>query len=122
MTQFYKPETHLFDYHELAADSIKQALSDASISFDQVQQAYCGYVYGDSTSGQRAVYSVGQTGIPIFNVTNNGCTGSSAVYLAHQAVRAGATDCALALGFEKMFPAGLRYQYFVDRTSPLHHF
>ena len=51
-----------------------------------VQQAYVGYVYGDSTSGQPAVYGVGLTGIPVFNVNNNCSTGSSALLLARQAV------------------------------------
>ncbi|MDT7754670.1 MAG: hypothetical protein QOH27_568, partial [Mycobacterium sp.] len=41
------------------------ALADAGIDYRQVQHAYVGYVYGDSTSGQAALYGVGQTGIPI---------------------------------------------------------
>lgn len=61
-----------------------------------------GYVYGDSTSGQRALYEVGMTGIPIFNVNNNCSTGSSALYLAKQIVESGQADCVLVLGFEKM--------------------
>lgn len=77
------------DYHELAAEAMKSALEDAKLRFDQIDQVYCGYVYGDSTSGQWAVYTLGNTGIPIFNITNNGCTGSTAVYLAKTAIAAG---------------------------------
>jgi acetyl-CoA acetyltransferase len=66
-----------------------------------------GYVYGDSTSGQRAIYSVGMTGIPVVNVNNNCSTGSSALYLAHNAVKSGMASCAMALGFEKMFTGSL---------------
>src|SRR5580658_5296551 len=63
-------------------------------------QAYAGYVYGDSTSGQNALYRVGMTGIPVINVNNNCSTGSSALFLARQAVASGSADCVLALGFE----------------------
>ncbi|MCB1975288.1 MAG: lipid-transfer protein, partial [Burkholderiaceae bacterium] len=75
--------------------------------YDQVQQAYVGYVYGDSTSGQRALYEVGMTGIPVVNVNNNCSTGSTALFLARQAVASGAADCVLALGFEHMNPGAL---------------
>ena len=60
------------------------------------------YRTGDSTCGQRALYQSGMTGIPIYNVNNNCATGSSALHLAYQFVRGGSSDCALALGFEKM--------------------
>ena len=82
-----------------------------------VQQAYVGYVYGDSTCGQRALYDVGMTGIPVFNVNNNCSTGSTALFLARQAVEGGAADCVLALGFEQMKPGALG-AVFTDRPSP----
>jgi hypothetical protein len=41
------------------------ALADAGVGYERVQQAYVGYVYGDSTCGQRALYEVGLTGVPI---------------------------------------------------------
>ena len=53
------------------------------------------------------------TGIPIVNVNNNCSTGSTALYLAAQAIRGGLADCALALGFEKMQPGSLG----VDATT-----
>ena len=83
-----------------------------------MQAAYAGYVYGDSVCGQRAIYTVGMTGIPVINVNNNCSTGSSALYLAANAVRSGMFDCALALGFEKMFTGSLQ-TFFNDRTLPL---
>lgn len=61
------------------------------------------------------------TGIPIVNVNNNCSTGSTALYLAHQAVQAGQAECALALGFEKMFTGSLK-TFFDDRTNPLDKF
>lgn len=77
--------------------------------------AAVGYVYGDSTCGQRAVYEVGMTGIPIYNVNNNCSTGSSALHLAQQFITGGLYDCALALGFEKMEKGSLTLK-FPDRT------
>ena len=85
-------------------------------SYDMVQQAYVGYVYGDSTCGQRALYQVGMTGIPIVNVNNNCSTGSTALFLARQAIECGAADCVLALGFEQMQPGALG-AVFTDRPS-----
>lgn len=49
------------------------------------------------------MYQLGMTQIPIVNVNNNCSTGSSAIYLARQAIEGGLYDCAMALGFEKMF-------------------
>ncbi|MDN5939892.1 MAG: lipid-transfer protein, partial [Salinisphaera sp.] len=80
--------------------------------------AYAGYVYGDSTSGQAALYRAGMTGIPVVNVNNNCSSGSSALFLARQAVASGMVDCALALGFEQMTPGALAQSY-TDRPSPL---
>src|SRR3546814_7796826 len=85
--------------------------SDVCSSDLAVQQAYAGYVYGDSTSGQKALYRVGMTGIPVINVNNNCSTGSTALFLARQAVESGAADCVLALGFEQMKPGALGSVY-----------
>jgi sterol carrier protein 2 len=57
------------------------------------------------------------TGIPIYNSNNNGCTGSSALYLAKQLVDAGQSDCVMALGFEKMERGTLGMKYY-DRAHP----
>ncbi len=73
-----------------------------SVPYDDVEQAYAGYVYGDSTCGQRAVYEVGLTGIPVFNVNNNCSTGSTALMLGKQAIEGGLAECVLVVGFEKM--------------------
>ena len=104
MIPFTKPGANE-PYPQMAAKATRAALTDAGIGYELVQQAYVGYVYGDSTAGQRAVYEVGMTGIPIVNVNNNCSTGSTALFLARQAVASGAADCVLALGFEQMGPA-----------------
>lgn len=120
MIPFTKPGINL-PYPEMAATATRAALENAGISYDSVQQAYAGYVYGDSTAGQRALYEVGMTGIPIVNVNNNCSTGSSALFLARQAVESGVVDCVLALGFEQMQPGAIA-EMFPDRPSPFQRF
>ncbi len=118
MTKFEKPGSRDWDYPEMAREAGSKALADAGVEYAGVQQAYVGYVYGESTSGQRAVYELGLTGIPVVNVNNNCSTGSTALYLAAQAIRGGLVDCVLALGFEKMQKGSLASTY-DDREQPL---
>jgi acetyl-CoA acetyltransferase len=106
MTPFAKPGKSA-DYQEMGANAARAALSDAGILYTDVEQAYAGYVYGDSTSGQATLYHLGLTGIPVVNVNNNCSTGSSALWLARQAVESGIAECVLALGFEQMRPGAL---------------
>jgi acetyl-CoA acetyltransferase len=120
MIPFTKPGANE-PYPQMAAKAARAALADAGIGYDEVQQAYIGYVYGDSTAGQCAVYEVGMTGIPVINVNNNCSTGSTALFLARQAVASGAADCVLALGFEHMSPGALG-SVFTDRPSPFERF
>lgn len=115
MIPFAKPGASL-PYYEMGAQAARLALADARIDYGLVQQAYTGYVYGDSTCGQRALYEVGLTGIPIINVNNNCSTGSTALFLARQAVTSGAVDCALAVGFEQMRPGPI-VEHWTDRPS-----
>src|ERR1700752_2825738 len=93
MTKFHKPGP--MGYPELSQEAGEQALKDAGVAFDQIEQAFVGYVYGESTCGQRAVYQLGLTGIPVYNVNNNCSTGSTALHLAYQAVASGMSDCVL---------------------------
>ncbi len=118
MTKFEKPGSKSWDYPEMAKEAGEKALKDAGIPYDQVEQAAVGYCYGDSTCGQRAVYQLGLTGIPVYNVNNNCSTGSTALYMAKQFVEGGLADCVLALGFEKMEKGSLGAK-FTDRTNPL---
>ena len=118
MTKFEKPGAREWDYPDMAREAGGRALEDAGIEYRLVEQAYVGYVYGESTSGQRAVYELGLTGIPIVNVNNNCSTGSTALFLATQAVRSGQVDCTLALGFEKMQAGSLGSTY-DDREQPM---
>ena len=107
MTRFIRCET---DAKELAQAATRDALADASIAYDDIEQAFCGYVNGMSTLGQQSLYGVGMTGIPVYNVNNNCSTGSTALYLAYTAIRTGQNDAVLALGFEKMQKGPLEKQ------------
>jgi acetyl-CoA acetyltransferase len=120
MIPFTKPGANE-PYPQMAAKATRQALADAGIGYELVQQAYVGYVYGDSTSGQRSLYEVGMSGIPVVNVNNNCSTGSTALFLARQAVAHGAAECVLALGFEHMSPGALG-AVFKDRPSAFERF
>ncbi|XP_071478905.1 sterol carrier protein 2-like [Diadema antillarum] len=121
MTKFFKPGKADGDYYELATQAGNAALKDAGLSFGAVEQAVCGYVYGDTTSGQRAIYELGMTGIPIYNVNNACATGSTALFLAKQLIEGGRANCVLALGFEKMQRGSLSSTY-TDRSNPMEKF
>ncbi|MDR3470549.1 MAG: lipid-transfer protein [Devosia sp.] len=104
-------------YDDMGAEAIRLALADAGLGYDVVEQAYAGYVFGASCAGQRTVYKAGMTGIPVINVNNNCSTGSTALFLARQAVESGAVECALAVGFEQMNPGAIA-SVFTDRVNP----
>ena len=120
MIPFTKPGASP-SYDVMGAQAIRAALADAHLDYAEVQQVYAGYVYGDSCSGQRAAYAVGLSGVPVFNVNNNCSTGSTALFLARQAVASGSVDCALAVGFEQMKPGALG-SVFDDRPTPFDRF
>lgn len=116
MVQFAKPGAQE-PFRVMASKAIKDAVADAGISPDLIEQAYASYIYGDSTCGQHALYDAFQTGIPVVNVNNNCSSGSTALFLARQAVQFGAVECALAFGFEEMQRGALNSNW-EDRESP----
>lgn len=120
MVKFAKPGQSE-SYRVMASKAIQGAVKEAGIDHTLIEQAYAGYVYGDSTCGQHALYDAFQTGIPVVNVNNNCSTGSTALFLARQAVKSGAVECALAFGFEEMQPGALG-SHWDDRESPFDNF
>lgn len=112
LTEFLKPRGKV-SYTELGLQAAVKALVDCNLTYDAIEQAYCGYIYGDSTCGQRVVYQLGMTQIPIVNVNNNCSTGSTALWMGRNAIRGGTVDCVLCVGWEEMEP-GIYYH----RTSP----
>src|SRR3954453_20997856 len=118
MTKFEKPQRREWDYPDMARESGTQAIDDARIDYSLIEQAIVGYVSGDTTAGNRAVYELGLTGIPVTSVNNNCSTGSTALFMARQLVKGGLADCVLALGFEKMQKGSL-HSHFHDREQPV---
>lgn len=116
MIKFVKPGTNE-PFRKMAAAAVKKALADAGLEADDIDQAYGAYIYGDSACAQHALYDFMLTGIPIINVHNNCSSGSTALFLARQAVESGSIDCALAFGFEEM-PSGALKSHWDDREAP----
>ncbi len=117
MVKFAKPGAS-DDYHVMAANAARTALKDAGVEYGDIDQVFAGYVYGDSTCGQRAVYELGLTGVPVVNVNNNCSTGSTALFAGRQAVLSGEAECVLVVGFEQMEKGALASK-FNDRPTPL---
>ncbi|MFT6125252.1 MAG: acetyl-CoA acetyltransferase [Shewanella sp.] len=116
MTKFCKPGTQE-PYRVMASKAINIALADAGIPAKLIEQAFGAYVYGDSTCAQHAFYDVIQSGIPVVNVNNNCSSGSTALFLARQAILSGEIECAVAFGFEEMQKGALG-SHWDDRESP----
>ncbi len=117
MVKFQKPGASE-EYNVMASKAARAALADAGVEYKEIEQAFAGYVFGDSTCGQRAIYEVGLTGIPVFNVNNNCSTGSSALMLGRQAIEGGLAECVIIVGFEQMEKGALSAKW-NDRTNPL---
>ena len=78
MIPFMKPGQSK-PWDEMGSEATRLAIADAAIPYEDVGQAYVGYVYGDSTCGQSALYDVGLSGVPIVNANNNCATVSGQV-------------------------------------------
>ena len=121
MVPFLKPSQG-GRYEEMGARAVRAALADSGIPYEDVQEAYASYIYGDSTCGQVVLYELGLTGIPVVNVNNNCASGSTALWQARKSVAGGEVDVALAVGFEQMRPGAIGSNW-DDRQAPsLPHF
>ncbi len=108
MTKFEKPGRRQgWNFPEMVKESVPAALKDAGLNYSDIQTVFASFVQAPTCSGQRAIYEVGLTGVPVINVNNACASGSTGLYLARQAVGSGALECALAVGFEQMAPGSL---------------
>jgi len=107
MTKFERCER---DFTELVGEAVTDALKMSGVAPDQLEQAFAGYVNGMSAGGQRALYSMGIGGLPVYNVHNYCSTGSTALHLGYQAIASGMNECVLTFGFEKMQKGPLEKQ------------
>ncbi|MEX2236703.1 MAG: thiolase family protein [Dehalococcoidia bacterium] len=93
---------------ELGADAVIGALKDAGMTMSDVEIVTCGNLYqSNAMVGQRVMQIVGQTGVPVVNVSNACATGSTAFREAYFSVASGAYDVAMAIGVEQMGKMGL---------------
>ena len=119
MARFSKPSERV-PYRVMGGEAIRAALADAGIGYELVQQAYASYIFGETCSGQRVLYDVGLTQIPVFNVNNACASGSSALYLGRQAIASGQAECVLVVGFEQMQSGAIQLGA-EDRETPTLH-
>lgn len=97
------------DIKTLTHDSVSAALADAGIEAGALEAAYFANASQGHMEqqhmirGQIALRSMGIGQIPVVNVENACASGSSALNLAVNFLKAGAGDIALAVGAEKMF-------------------
>ena len=105
MTKFGKhPDKDVVD---LGSEAIRGALSDAGVSMRDIGILAAGNLMGGGGIGQQLQKQIGQTGIPVYNVSNACATGATALRTAIMAVKAGEVDAGLAVGVEKLAGAGL---------------
>ena len=105
MTRFGKhPDKDAVD---LAAEAAMGALADGGVGIRDVGVLAAGSIRSGTTMGQQLQKQIGQTGIPVFNVTNACATGATALRVVNMAIRAGECDIGLAVGVEKLAGAGL---------------
>jgi len=106
MTKFGKhPDKDTVD---LAAEAAMGALSDAGVTMKDMGVLAAGNLMGAGAPiGQMLQKQIGQTGIPVYNVSNACATGATALRTAIMAIKAGECDFGLAVGVEKLAGAGL---------------
>ena len=106
MTRFARyPDRDLID---LASESAMGALADGEVSVGDIDVLACGSLFqAANTVGQRIQKQIGQTGVPVYNVTNACATGATAIRTVMMAIRSGEAEIGLAVGVEKMGKMGL---------------
>ena len=95
------------DVVDLGSEAILGALADAGVTMADIGILAAGNLMGSGGIGQQLQKQVGQTGIPVYNVSNACATGATALRTAIMAVKAGEVDMGLAVGVEKLAGAGL---------------
>src|SRR5437763_1376563 len=96
------------DIPQLGGEAALLALKDAGMSIKDIEMLVCGNLFqANAMNGQRILQQIGQTGIPVINVSNACATGSTAVREAYVGVASGMYDVTMAVGVEQMGKMGL---------------
>ncbi|HEV7686657.1 MAG TPA: thiolase family protein [Acidimicrobiia bacterium] len=99
---------HPFGRHDgvsgraMGVHAVREALADADAGWSDVD-----FAFGGSKDGGNAdtmVADLGLTGLQFVNVSNGCATGGSALVSAYNAIRAGAGDLGVVVGFDKHPP------------------
>lgn len=96
------------DVSQLGGEAALGALKDAGMSIKDIEMFVCGNLFqANAMNGQKILQQIGQTGIPVFNVSNACATGSTAFREAYVGVASGMYDVTMAVGVEQMGKMGL---------------
>ncbi|HET7415618.1 MAG TPA: thiolase family protein [Arthrobacter sp.] len=101
-----------FEYHsplsfsELGQQAITVAMNDAGVEQRDIDAVFCGTAYGGALAGQRVIGPLGLSGRKVVNVENACSSGSTALELAVQYVRADENRTALVVGLDKLSSLG----------------
>ena len=105
MTKFGKHTDR--DIVDLASEAVMAALADGGVSMADMGVLAAGNLMGSGGVGQQIQKQIGQTGIPVYNVSNACATGATALRTAIMSIKAGESDMGLAVGVEKLAGVGL---------------
>jgi acetyl-CoA acyltransferase len=105
MTKFMRYKDK--DLIDLGSEAVQAALADAGLTIFDADILAAGSLYDTNGIGQRIQKQVGQTGIPVYNVTNACATGATAFRVAAMAIKAGEASIGLVVGLEQMGKVGL---------------
>ncbi len=107
MTRFGRyPEKGIKD---LVREATEKALEDAGVPKEELEAAFVGSAAAGLMTGQEMIKAqvtlspMGIDSIPMYNVENACASSSTAFHQAWTAVGAGLYDCALVVGFEKLY-------------------
>ena len=88
---------------QIGAEAAHLALDDSGLTIQDMEALYCGNLgQASGMVGQRILQEIGQTGIPVVNVSNACATGATAFREAWASVKAGLYDLVIAVGVEQM--------------------
>ena len=88
---------------QIGAEAAHLALDDCGLTIQDMEALYCGNLgQASGMVGQRILQEIGQTGIPVVNVSNACATGATAFREAWASVKAGLYDLVIAVGVEQM--------------------
>jgi len=108
---------------DLVREAVDDVLRDSGVKISAIEAAYVGSAAPGLMTGQEQIKAqvtlsaMGIDTIPMYNVENACASSSSALNLAWTAVGAGMFDCALVVGFEKLYDENRMKSYMALGTA-----